>query len=260
MNYVNYNHDYRRNRFVEPTQMLTAANIFTPTSDQKHMLGCILDLNDGRRFRYCRAGETLYKALMTQSEAPQANWTEQAMTGYSASAGDTSVQILLATAVVAHDLDDGWLLVTDVTTDALGDMYLIKSHTTGTTPTLQLADQGGIRTALTATSEVSVIMNKYREVIHVVAAAATSVPTGVPLVDVTDTYYFWAQTKGPCPLIVDTDNVVVGNYIGETATSNVAGGGGIIATDGTLPFWGIVMNDCTASQTDQPVIVDLMLE
>lgn len=262
MNYVNYNFDFRRNRIIEPSQMLTASNIFTPTSDQKVMLGCILDLNDGRRFRYCEnAANTLYKALMLQSSAPVANWTEIAnASGAAGTAGDMTIQITLSTTCAANDFRDGWLCVTDATTDALGDLYLIKSNTSGTTPTLTLADDGGLRTATTTSTEFTVIKNKYKDVVAVPAAAATSVAVGVPMTDVTASYYFWAQTRGVAALIIDTDDVVQGNPVGETATANVAGGGGVVATDCTGPVWGIVLAENTSGETDQPCIVDLMLE
>ena len=259
-----YNYTWRRNSISGPMRLVAASDIFHPTSDQKYGLGMKYELNDGtgRIFRYAEdGGAGLSKATMAQSLAAVANWTEQAMTSYTAAVGDQTVQITLATAVAANDLDDGWLCVTDgAPAGSLGDMYLIKSHTTGTTPVLTLADIGGIRTALATTSEVTVIPNQYKDVVGVPAAAATAIPCGVPLVDVTAGYFGWLQTRGPCPLIIDTDDVVVGNPVGETTTANVIGGGGLVANDGTGPVWGWVMAESTSGQADQPSIVYLTLE
>jgi len=214
-----------------------------------------------RIFRYCEdGGSGLAKAAMTQSLAGVANWTEQAMSAYTAAVGDQTIQITLATTLTANILDDGWLVIVDGASEAaaLGDFYMIKSHTTGTTPVLTLADDGGIRTVLTATAEVSVIPNKFKDVVTVPAAAGTSIPCGVPLVDFTADYFGWVQTRGPAPLLIDNDTVVVGDQVGEPATTNTAGGAGIHAV--TFPIYGKLLAKATNGQTDQPGIVFLTLE
>ncbi|GAG01911.1 unnamed protein product, partial [marine sediment metagenome] len=81
----------------------------------------------------------------------------------------------------------------------------------------------------------------------------------VPLVDIPVSEYYWSQTKGIGPLIIDTDNVVVGDQVGETNTqNNIDGGGGIHAA--TYPVWGTVLTDPTHTQTDQPCLVDFCIE
>lgn len=262
MNYTNYNHKYRRNRIVEPAQLVATANIFTPTVDQKYMLGTILDLNGGRRFRYCKNDSTeIAKAVMVQSSVPIAGNTEEVNTnGTAASAKDQSLTIGVTTTIAEDALVDGWLNVVDVTAAALGDLYLIKSNTAGTTPVITLADAGGLRTAIAVTTEITVIKNKYRDVVVVPKAAGTAVPVGVTQVVVTASYYFWAQTRGYASILVDTDTVIVGNPVGESTTGNVNGGVGVVANDGTDPVWGICVVLGTAGQTDQPAIIDLTLE
>ena len=98
----------------------------------------------------------------------------------------------------------------------------------------------------------------YKDVIVIPAAAATAAVAGVPLVDIPIDYYGWLQRRGPCPLIIDADNVVVGDQVGETATAGADGGGGIHAA--TYPIWGTVIGEPTAGQTTDPALVDLCLE
>lgn len=272
MNYSNYNYSKgRRNRIIGPSQLLAASNIFTPTSDQKYALGCELDLNDGtgRWFRYCENGGTeLAKALMGQSEAPTSNWVEQTNTyGDAGSAEDTSITVNLATTAAAGDFIDGWVCMTDATPAvALGDMYLIKDNdvgvaaTTGFTVKLYLSDNGGLRNAITTATQITVIKCAYKDIIVVPAGAPTSIPIGVPLVTVTADYFYWAQFKGPCPLLIDTDNVVVGDLVGEATTGGVDGCAGLIGDATDEPTWGIVMSEPTTAQTDQPAIVNLHLQ
>ena len=263
MSYRNYNKTQRRQAISGPAVINDRADVFNPTADQKYGLGTQWNPNDGtdRLFRYAKdGGAGLSKAAMAQSLAAVANWTEQALTSYTAAVGDKEIQITVATDLAANDIDHGWLCVMDGAGNdaALGDMYLIESHTTGGTPVLQIADSSGIRTALTVDAEVSVIPNKYRDIVGVPAAAATAIPVGVPLVDWTADYYGWIQTRGPAPLLVDTDNSVVGDQIGETATANTICAGGIHAV--TYPIWGVIMSDSTNGQADQPVMAFLTLE
>ena len=243
MSYTNYNYKYRRNRISEPSQLLAANDLFAQTVDQKYMLGCIFDLNDGRRFRYQEAGGTLLKAQVCQSAGPTDDWAEMAnSSGDAGVVGDTSLKITVSTAVTVDQFADGWLMVQDVTGAALGDLYLIKGNDaggSGLTPTIQFADRGGLRIATTTSTEFTLTLNKYKDVVIVPAAAATGAPTGVPLIDVTDNYFFWGQTRGIAALIVDTDTVIEGDQIGEPATTNVDGGAGIHTA--TFPIYGTVL-------------------
>jgi len=252
---------------IKAESLLSDCDIFTPTADKRFPLGALAESRDGRLFRYVEnAAATCPKAAMTQSSAPVANWLEQVQTyGVAGVAGDKTLAANLAATATAGDFIDGWLLCQDVTTAVLGDMYLIKDNTTGVADatsgydiTLHIADAGGLRTAIPITCEITVIKNKYKDVLVIPAAAATNAPVGVPLVDITASYYGWVQTRGPCPLLIDTDTVVVGDQVGEPDDTNVAGGAGIHAV--TFPIYGIVLSKPTNTQTDQPAIVDLCIE
>jgi len=247
---------------IRVESLLADRDLFAPHANKVFPLGAIADARDGRRFRYIKdGGSGLSKALMCQSSVPIAGNTEVVNTnGTAAVAGDKFITIGTTTTIAKDALIDGFLLCVDVTAAILGDMYLIKSNPAGTTPKLGIADRGGIRTAIPVTAELTVIKNKFRDVIAVPAAAATAVRVGVPLVDFTADYYGWVQTRGYCPVLVDANTLVVGNPAGETTTAGVAGGVGVVAGDGTDPVWGIVVVKSTNGQTDQPAIIDLTLE
>jgi hypothetical protein len=262
------NQEFNRIPIQARGRQYAAVDIFHPHTEQKHMLGRIMDLDDGRRFRYCLNGTVaLAKAIMAQGPTPVANWTEIAQSsGTAFVVGDTTVQIgVTTTAPTANQWVDGWLLIQDVTAAALGDLYQIASHSLTATPTVDIADVGGVRTATTTSTELSVIQNPHRETLVVPAAAATNVVVGVTQVIVPAStaaapVYYWAQTRGPAAILVDTDTLVVGNPVGETATANIAGACGVVANDGTGPVWGTVMQKPTNTQTDQPALVYLTLE
>ena len=244
---------------VDPAELYQDYDPWHPHASQKYALGTILDFDDGRRFRYAEAGATaLVAARMNQGEAATANWLNQALTA-AGIVGDQTITIssALSTALAANDLDDGWIWVNDAAGE--GNVYKIKSHTTGTTPVITLADPGGLRVALTATtSEVSMIKNLWKDVIIVPAGAGTQRPVGVSLVAWTANYFGWLQTRGPVCMVVDTDDTIVnGDLAGEPSTGAVDGAVGTAEDDNTAVHYGYVLDDVTASEY---ALIDLTLE
>jgi len=253
------NFNYRRQRVSDPAEMYDATDIFHPHADQRFALGTILDFDDGRRFRYAEDdGTGIAKALMTQAAAIDSNWIDIAQTAAGV-VGDMQVTInsALSTALTANILDDGWLWTNDEAGE--GDCYKIKTHTTGTTPTIYLADKSGLRTALTAsTSEISMIKNQWKDVLVRPAADGTNRPTGVTLVAVTAGYFFWAQTRGPCAMLVDAgDTLVAGDMGCEPATGGTAGSVGTGEDDHTIVRYGYVLD---VSAGGEYALIDLCLE
>ena len=252
---------------IRAESLLADRNIFKSTAIKYFPLGAIAETRDGRRFRYVEnAAASCAKACMCESSPPVANWLEQVQTyGVAGVVGDKKYYINLAATAAAGDFIDGYLMAQDVTDGTLGDFYIIKNNTVGVADatsgydiTLDIADNGGLRTAMPVTVEITVVKNKYKDILTVAAAAAAAVPVGVPLVTLTASYFGWVQTRGPAPLLIDTDTVVVGDQVGEPDDTNVAGGAGIHAV--TFPIYGTVMSKPTNTQTDQPAIVDLCLE
>jgi len=260
----NYNFDYRRNSVHEPSQLTTDTDIWTPTIDQRFMLGCIFDTNDGRRFRYQKAAAVaLNAAYCNQSAVGTANWQNEAQTNGSAWAiGDVVVTAVLASTATKDQFIGGYLTVEDGTGE--GQMYLIKSNKAGTANAtsgydiqITLADVDGIRVATATSSEVTVTLNKYSDVV-VFPTDPTGVATGVNLTAVTASYYFWGQTVGPCPVVVGaTDTIVVGDAVG-IATATTAGAACLldVAADGDV-LLGYVMR---AAATGETALIDLHLE
>ncbi|NIP54504.1 MAG: hypothetical protein GWN55_10505 [Phycisphaerae bacterium] len=216
-------------------------SLFTPTSAQRHAMGRILHSNDGtgRMWRYCKNGGTaLTRAFMVSSEAPSANGLEIVSTGYTMSVGDIRFEMLLTTSnnYSDHELADGYLYMNRSATagSTVGDTYLIKDnwwYTSDTVMTVELADENGIRTAVVATDELSVMKSPFRDVV-VTPTTQAAIIVGIPNVDVTANYYFWAQYRGPCAVIVDTsETIVIGEPCGYPATPNVAGAIGPIGAD-----------------------------
>lgn len=248
-------------RIPVPSNAVPDSYIYSTSTDQKYALGSILDLEDGRRFRYARAGAVaLAVALMTQGEAQTSNWIDEIQTGKSGAIGDTSYDALITTgaAPAVNEWAEGWMVVNKGAGE-LGHLYKIAANTShDTAPTVTIADPGGLRAIISATSECSFHKNAWADVIVVPAGAGTMRPTGVPLVAIGANAYGWLQTRGPCPMTVDTaDTLVVGNRAGEPAAGAVDGAVGVYEADATDVPYGYVYTIALAAET---AIIDLMLE
>ena len=245
MSYDNYDHSYRRNGLHESAQLYADKGLWTPTADQKHMLGMEFTTNDGRTFRYCENGGTaLAKSVLIASEAPIAELNNEVQTAYGVDAGEKLFDVLVTTSsgISDGDLVDAIMIVNDSATGSdQGDMYIIKNNkwtTSDTVLQLEIADEGGVRNAIIATSEITIIKNQYKDVI-VKPTALTSPVVGATMTTVTADYFFWAQTKGPACVLVDAgDTIVIGEPVGHPGTSGTAGSVGVVANDGTDPVYG----------------------
>jgi hypothetical protein len=265
MRYTNDHADYHRNKIMlSPGTRMDS--LFTPTATQQHALGRRLEADDatGRKWRYCKAGGVaLTRAFMGQSEVPSGNGLEIAQTGYTGSVGDSKFDILLTTghAYADHELIDGLIYLNKSPTagSTVGDAYIIKDNwikTSDTVMTIEIADQGGLRTAFAATDELSVIKSPYMDTV-IKPANGLAIAIGVPNVDVAINYYYWAQYKGWCPVIVDDgETLVIGEPAGQPGTAGDNGAIGVVANDGTDEVWGTVI---TIGDTDEPAIIALDL-
>jgi len=226
--------------------------IYEESSTQKTELGRFIDFEDGRRFRYCKADGAITKGHMCQSPAIDSDHTEVVQTGYGITAGDKdNISVLLSAAPSANQYADGFLICNKGT--GLGQIYKIKKNTAAYDPCkIWLYDK--VITTIAETAEITLIKNKYLDVV-VAPTTVSGAPVGIPLISVTDDYYFWAQSRGYAPLVVDdSSTLVVGDRVIFGGTDE---GAGDPAADDTSVSYGTVIYVATA---DEYAIVDLHLE
>ena len=236
MSYTNYNYDFRRNKLAEPAQLTSYANLWTPTVDQKHMLGCVFETNQGDKYRYCKNGTTaLAKAVLVASEAIDAQQVGQVQTAYGVSAGEVTFQILCTTGngISNDELIDGYLLVNDGGA-TMGDSYVIRKNkwiTSDTVMEVTIADAGGLRNAIAATDDVSYFKNRFLDVI-VKPTTLTSPIVGATTTIVPASYYFWAKAYGVTAILTDVDGdvLVAGEPAGHDDTVGAEGTIGLAGT------------------------------
>ncbi len=246
MSYTNYNTSKLRNELIIAVGArldgVGGPSLWNPTADQRHGLGRILKFDDGtnRAFKYLENGATaaIAKARMVASEAtdPQCKDSLQD-SDHTQDVGATVINIKTDTgnAINDGDLINSWLFVNQSNDGLLeaGDCYLINNNTwvtSDTTLQITLADQGGIRNAIRATANLTIVKNKNKDVI-VKPTTLTGPMIGVTLAVVPVSYFFWAQFRGPTCVIIDTgDTLIAGEPVGHIDTSGTAGSIGLVST------------------------------
>jgi hypothetical protein len=167
----------------------------------------------------------------------------------------------MTSTATADQLAGAWLTIEQGT--GYDELYLIKGNKAGTANAtsgydveLELADEGGIRTAFAVTSNITVTLAKTNGVIEA-DADPTNVLVGVSLSDVTSAYYFFAQYRGPAPITCDdTDTIVVGDMVDVSADATIPGAIALADAAADDHIVGLCMR---ASATSETSLIDLKL-
>ena len=192
-----------------------AQGLYATSSTKKESLGALRITDDGRKFRYAKAGEALVAGKNGLMCDTTANHVKQ--TGDAVSKGVYEVSLVVgATAVTANQYDDGYLQIYDGEAGTVGYQYRIKSHTacdSAGTVVLQLEDP--IQVAIISTDTWSLIPNPFSSITQ--QASLAHGMGGIVPVAVTSGYYFWMQTGGvACAL--NGGNTTLGAGMVQSAT------------------------------------------
>lgn len=195
---------------------VAAQGIFSESSTALHSLGEIIFANDGRAYRYAKAGGTALVVGKLQ-QSPAEDTGTQNLTAVAAAVGDLSIASTSTVTITANEYANGWAVIT--VTPGVGYQYKIAGHAayTAAAPTLSLADS--IQVALTTTSRIDLVRNPLSGVI-VNPATASSAPVGVAVYPVTAAYFGWLQVAGVATILSDGGSTVGTNV---SASNAVAG-------------------------------------
>ena len=176
------------------TELLAEQGIMQESATQKFPLGKLVVLDDGRKFRYCKNGAVALAAGKLVQSVHVATERDASINGGAVVAiGATSLTFTAVGTIPVNSLAEGFLHIPLGT--GLGLQYKIKANTVATAgneTTITLYDP--IVTALAATTDGIVEANPYTGVL--LAADDLAYIIGVPVIPVTEAYYFWAQSGG----------------------------------------------------------------
>ena len=177
-----------------------AQGLYDVSSTKLHTLGAIRETEDGRRFRYGKAGATMVAGGATQAAAATANHVAQQQTsGAANAAGATSVTVYVgATAVTANQYDDGYLVVYRAGSGTAGLYYPIASHTTSSagSETITVTLKEPLKLATYTNDYFSLFCNPWSAV--AVGTDVAVFPTGMAMYAASSGQYLWFQTGGFC--------------------------------------------------------------
>lgn len=203
-----------------------AQPMFVSSATAQHPLGTRGYTNDGRAFRYAKAGASdLVAGTLVQSPAiiPGHLALALATSVGSTAIGSIAVAATCASSAAANLYADGFLQVSAGV--GQGYQYQISSHaavSTGATGTFNLYPEDALVVALGTTSIVALIANKYNGVILMPVTTATGVCVGAAAYIISATQFGWIQTWGDCPVLQSGAGALGDPLVGVSATAGAA--------------------------------------
>lgn len=184
-----------------PSSTVVSQGLYQYDSNQNQVLGEKAFSNDGRTFRYVKAGASaLIPGNVLQSPAitsAHTNWTPAALS----TAGDTTF-ITTALTFVANEYVNGQLIVEKGTLGA-GQSLLIRANPVSTSAiaTFTLAD--AFQTTETGTVTHSLVRNPYSAVIQYPVTTGTGTAVGVAAGAIPASNYGWIVSRGITGVLAD---------------------------------------------------------
>ena len=187
--------------------------LYQQSKSRKETVGTVRITADGRTFHYALAGGTLVQGLMTIGTAATANLNNETQTDGSVSAiavDDITFALLVTTgtATLKDELKGGYLMANN--DDCEGCCYEIASNEVKTSAATELFITlvDPIPEGIAVDTELCIHRNPWWKVTQ--SATEESFPTGIPLIDVTDGFYFWCQTGGIANCLFGTEGAAIG--------------------------------------------------
>jgi hypothetical protein len=188
--------------------LAAAQGVYTSSSTQLHGIGEYVVTNDGRGYRYCKAGGTALVVGKIQQAKAEDTSNEQELTITNAAVDDTTI-VTTDTVTLALNLLAGGFLIVSEGTLGVGQTYKLKGNTAATAAVVTFNLDEPVRVATTGTAKVDVKVNPYMSVI-VAPTSPTSAIVGAAQYAITASEFGWLQTRGVCAILAQ-GTVVVGD-------------------------------------------------
>ena len=199
---------------------------------KKRALGTILELPDGREFKYALNGGSAISSGKLASSAAMIGNHDMDLTTAAASVGDTSITVTLGgTAATEDQYADGYIYTNDGTGE--GQIYRIASNPaadSSATLAVTLASNDAVSVALDSTTESGLAVNPYSGIV-VSPTSVTNRTLGVTATDIAANAYGFVQTKGLASVLV-SGTVGAGEPL-RVAGATLAGAAQALDRDGS---------------------------
>lgn len=234
----------------------------TDKTAQQTTLGTCRSLAAGREIVYAGVGAAAISAAhVVQGIAPIANHMACAVAA-TASIGAKVVNVTLgATAVAKDKYQDGFLAVVSGT--GKGYSYMVDYHLSAALSTaLNIYIKDGLEKALSDSSVVTLLANKYAKCIVAPVDGPTAPVIGVSLCTASANSFVWLAKKGVFPVEVGSSGFTAGMPVicGCAAGTCIGlGGESAVDTENLKPVIGVAAMSAADSGTGVCAMVDLDL-
>lgn len=187
---------------------VAAQAVHSSSATALHNIGEYMITNDGRGYRYCKAGGSALVVGKIQQAKAEDTSNEQEVTITNASVGDLTIVSTDSVTLALNLLAGGFLIVSEGTL-GVGEVYKLKGNTAATAAVVTFNLDEPVRTATTGTCKVDVKVNPYMSVI-VAPTTQTSAIVGAAQYAIAASEFGWLQTRGVCAILAQ-GTVVVGD-------------------------------------------------
>ena len=188
--------------------MVAAQSVYSSSATALHNLGEYMVTNDGRGYRYCKAGGTALVVGKIQQAKAEDTSNEQELAITNAAVGDLTI-VTTSTVTLAADLLAGGYLIVSEGTLGVGETYRLKGNTAASAAVTTFSLEEPVRVATTGSCKVDVKVHPYSAVI-VAPTTQTSCIVGAAQYAITASEFGWLQTRGVCAILAQ-GTVVVGD-------------------------------------------------
>ncbi len=214
-------------------------------------VGTRMILNDGRCFVYCQNGSSTALAAGKVVQQPAWDSATTALDATTASKGDSVLNITTASGVTADEYADGYVMVEDDTGE--GQVLKIKTHPAASSTSGLFTLYDPLRVAFAAATTVALVRNPFTGVVILEESdqTETGVAVGVPLIRIQASYFFWAQYKGVCNVLIQ-GTPAIGTGIGRGTDD-----GSLAQADSTFTEIGTVIHTGVNGEY-RPIMLDIL--
>jgi hypothetical protein len=234
-----------------------AQGIYAQSVSAKEVLGTLRITQDGRKFRYAKAGAAdLNPGKIGLAAALSAYVVNEIILAAVAIGKHTlDLTITTGTAIAENELRGGYFQVQDGTGEGQNLQIAGNTAMASDGTTIQVALEDPIRVALDTTSEFNLVRSPWWAVYE--SDTAEAMVAGVAPIPVTTLYYYWCQTGGMCNVLQYASDAV--GCIMSVST-NLAGAVQSITTTAivaNLPIVGIQYGTAGVNAEYTPVFLTI---
>lgn len=197
--------------------LAAAQGILSESSVQMHRLGELAISNDGRAFKYCKAGATALVMGKLQQSSAEDTTNFQNLTVTAPTLGDTTI-VTTSTVTLTKDQLAGGLITIASATTGQGQVLRIKGHAAASAAVVTFNLEDSVILTCTGTVTVDCIPNPMNALV-VNPTTATSAPAGIAVYNVTAAYFGWVQVSGPACVLSDGGDAVGTSVVASNGTA-----------------------------------------